>query len=114
DRGAADGAQRSRGAAAARPLATAGRRGHRRGRRGVPGLAAQCAMAKGSLMTRLSGADLTLAYDQRVVATGLTLEIPDGSFTVIVGPNACGKSTLLRALCGLLPPKAGWVVLDGA
>jgi iron complex transport system ATP-binding protein len=65
-------------------------------------------------MTRLSGADLTLAYDQRVVASDLSVAIPDGSFTVIVGPNACGKSTLLRALSGLLTPKAGAVVLDGA
>lgn len=65
-------------------------------------------------MTRLSGADMTLGYDQRVVASGLSVEIPDGSFTVIVGPNACGKSTLLRALSGLLTPKAGAVVLDGA
>jgi ABC-type cobalamin/Fe3+-siderophores transport system ATPase subunit len=71
-------------------------------------------MAEGNHMTRLSGADLTLAYDKRVVATGLNVEIPDGSFTVIVGPNACGKSTLLRALSGLLTPKQGTVVLDGA
>lgn len=63
---------------------------------------------------RLSGADLTLAYDQRVVVSDLSVQIPDGSFTVIVGPNACGKSTLLRALAGLLTPKSGAVVLDGA
>ncbi|MFI0350758.1 ABC transporter ATP-binding protein [Actinomadura sp. 9N407] len=63
-------------------------------------------------MTRLRAADLTLAYDQRVVAEGLGVEIPDGSFTVIVGPNACGKSTLLRALARLLKPKAGTVFLD--
>ncbi|MCA2215918.1 ABC transporter ATP-binding protein [Jidongwangia harbinensis] len=65
-------------------------------------------------MTRLAGTDLTLAYDRRVVATGLGVRIPDGSFTVIIGPNACGKSTLLRALSGLLAPRAGAVVLDGA
>jgi iron complex transport system ATP-binding protein len=40
--------------------------------------------------------------------------IPDGSFAVIVGPNACGKSTLLKALARLLKPKAGTVFLDGA
>ncbi len=39
--------------------------------------------------------------------------MPDGSFTVIIGPNACGKSTALRALARLLPPKSGRVVLDG-
>jgi len=65
-------------------------------------------------MTRLSGSSLTLAYDQRVIASGLDVVIPDGGFTVIVGPNACGKSTLLRALSNLLTPKAGTVVLDGA
>ncbi|MFS9599327.1 ATP-binding cassette domain-containing protein, partial [Klebsiella variicola] len=37
----------------------------------------------------------------------------EGSFTVIIGPNACGKSTLLRALSRLLAPSAGRVVLDG-
>jgi iron complex transport system ATP-binding protein len=65
------------------------------------------------IMTRLSAEDLTLGYDQRVVATGLDVTIPDGSFTVIVGPNACGKSTLLKALGRLLKPKAGTVYLDG-
>jgi iron complex transport system ATP-binding protein len=40
--------------------------------------------------------------------------IPDESFTVVVGPNACGKSTLLRGLSRLLKPSAGQVVLDGA
>lgn len=64
-------------------------------------------------MTRLSAHELTLAYDRRVVASGLDIEIPDGEFTVIVGPNACGKSTLLRALVRLLRPKAGAVHLDG-
>ncbi|NED51411.1 ABC transporter ATP-binding protein, partial [Micromonospora aurantiaca] len=63
--------------------------------------------------TRLRAEDLTLAYEKRVVAEGLGVEIPDGSFTVIVGPNACGKSTLLRALARLLRPREGTVYLDG-
>ncbi|MGA5302422.1 ABC transporter ATP-binding protein [Nucisporomicrobium flavum] len=65
------------------------------------------------MTSRLSGSELTLAYDKRVVAAGLDVTVPDGSFTVIVGPNACGKSTLLRALAGLLAPRQGSVVLDG-
>jgi iron complex transport system ATP-binding protein len=56
---------------------------------------------------------LTLNYDQRVVASDLGVQIPDGSFTVIVGPNACGKSTLLKALARLLKPRHGSVHLDG-
>lgn len=49
-------------------------------------------------MSRLTAENVTLAYDQRVIAENLSVAIPDRSFTVIVGPNACGKSTLLRAL----------------
>jgi iron complex transport system ATP-binding protein len=62
---------------------------------------------------RLHGDGLTLGYDERQVAQDLSVAIPDGSFTVVVGPNACGKSTLLRALARMLKPSAGQVVLDG-
>ncbi|MFH8491795.1 ABC transporter ATP-binding protein [Streptomyces longisporoflavus] len=64
-------------------------------------------------MNRLVADDVTLGYDQRVIAEKLSVEIPDNSFTVIVGPNACGKSTLLRALSRMLKPSAGRVLLDG-
>ena len=64
--------------------------------------------------SRLTAQDLTLAYEDRIVVDGLDLEIPDGQVTVIVGPNACGKSTLLRALGRLLRPRRGVVLLDGA
>jgi iron complex transport system ATP-binding protein len=63
---------------------------------------------------RLRGEALTLGYDERVVAADLDVAIPDRSFTVIVGPNACGKSTLLRALARTLKPRTGTVFLDGA
>ncbi len=62
---------------------------------------------------RLRGQDLTLAYDERTITRDLSLEVPDGSFTVVVGPNACGKSTLLRALARMLKPTSGHVLLDG-
>ncbi|MFF7452851.1 ABC transporter ATP-binding protein [Kitasatospora sp. NPDC008115] len=62
---------------------------------------------------RLEARDLTLAYEARTVAEQLSLRVPDGKVTVIVGPNACGKSTLLRALGRLLKPTRGAVLLDG-
>lgn len=65
-------------------------------------------------MSRLTAHELTLAYDDRTVVHDLELAIPDGRVTVIVGPNACGKSTTLRALGRLLKPKSGSVLLDGA
>ena len=64
--------------------------------------------------SRLRGHDLTLAYGDTRVAEHLSVDIPDGAFTVIVGPNACGKSTLLKALARLRTPQAGQVYLDGA
>ncbi|EHY89918.1 ABC transporter ATP-binding protein [Saccharomonospora azurea] len=63
--------------------------------------------------SRLRAENLTLAYDDAVVARDLGVSVPDGSFTVIVGPNACGKSTLLKALARMLKPDAGAVYLDG-
>ncbi|NKQ54159.1 ABC transporter ATP-binding protein [Amycolatopsis sp. K13G38] len=71
------------------------------------------ALAETTTATRLHGKELTLAYDGRTVAEDLAVAIPDRSFTVIVGPNACGKTTLLRALARLLKPRKGMVYLDG-
>ncbi|MGU3575484.1 ABC transporter ATP-binding protein [Brucellaceae bacterium C25G] len=62
---------------------------------------------------RLHAANVTLRYDERTISQNMSVSIPDGAFTVIVGPNACGKSTLLRALSRLLTPSAGRVILDG-
>ena len=64
-------------------------------------------------MAVLTARDLTLKYDQRCVVEGLSAEIPEGRVTMIVGANACGKSTLLRGLSRLLKPAAGAVTLDG-
>jgi iron complex transport system ATP-binding protein len=62
---------------------------------------------------RLAARGAHLAYDRRTVSRSIDAEVRDGSFTVIVGPNACGKSTLLRAFSRLLAPRAGAVLLDG-
>ena len=63
--------------------------------------------------SNLRAVDLSLAYEHRLIVEDLSLNVPDGRFTVIVGANACGKSTLLRGLARLLKPKAGNVLLDG-
>ncbi|MGP4111127.1 ABC transporter ATP-binding protein [Streptomyces sp. 4N509B] len=65
------------------------------------------------MTARLTARDLTLTYGERTVATGLTLDVPDGAFTAVVGANASGKSTLLRAFVRLLRPAAGTVAFDG-
>lgn len=64
---------------------------------------------------RLYAESLDLAYDKgRLVAEDLSISVPDGKITALLGPNACGKSTLLRALARLLKPVSGSVYLDGA
>ncbi|TNM34354.1 ABC transporter ATP-binding protein [Streptomyces sedi] len=61
----------------------------------------------------LSTERLVLAYDGREVVRELSFEVPPGRFTAVVGPNACGKSTLLRGMARLLAPASGAVLLDG-
>ncbi|WFS25366.1 ABC transporter ATP-binding protein [Rhizobium rhododendri] len=63
---------------------------------------------------RLRAEAVTLRYRELTVARELSVTIPDNAFTVIFGPNACGKSTLLRALSRLLRPTQGEIILDGA
>ncbi|SDS95771.1 iron complex transport system ATP-binding protein [Nocardioides scoriae] len=63
--------------------------------------------------SRLRTEDVTLGYGDRPVVSGLTTAVPDGRVTVIVGANACGKSTLLRGMARLLRPSSGAVLLDG-
>lgn len=66
-----------------------------------------------SAPTRLYAEGVSLGYDDRTVVDDLTVAIPDGKVTVIVGGNGCGKSTLLRGMARLLHPRGGAVLLDG-
>ena len=61
----------------------------------------------------LTAEQLSGGYDRTVVLNDVSVRIPAGSFTAIIGPNACGKSTLLRMLARLLKPSSGAVRLDG-
>lgn len=66
-----------------------------------------------SAQHKLSATGMHLAYGQREVVRDLDLTVPPGKLTVIVGANACGKSTVLRGLARLLAPTHGTVLLDG-
>ena len=61
----------------------------------------------------LDAEHLTLGYGELTVVDDLSLVVPPGRITAIVGANACGKSTLLRSMSRLLRPRSGQVVLDG-
>ena len=51
--------------------------------------------------------------DEAPAVDGITLDIADGEFLVLVGPSGCGKSTTLRMLAGLEPVDGGRVLVDG-
>ena len=53
------------------------------------------------------------SYGSLEVLHGVSVEIGDGEFVVLVGPSGCGKSTLLRMLAGLEEITAGEVAIDG-
>ncbi|MGY0019990.1 ABC transporter ATP-binding protein [Streptomyces sp. cg35] len=61
----------------------------------------------------LQARGLELGYGERRIVSALDVDVPPGRITVVVGPNACGKSTLLRSMARLLTPTAGTVLLDG-
>ncbi|MCU1572899.1 MAG: hypothetical protein JWO93_981 [Micrococcaceae bacterium] len=62
---------------------------------------------------RLAATGVSLGYGDRRIVHNLSTSLPAGRVTMIVGANACGKSTLLRGLARLLKPEAGTVMLDG-
>jgi branched-chain amino acid transport system ATP-binding protein len=49
-----------------------------------------------------------------LVLRGLTVRVPAGTIVCLVGPNGAGKSTVLKVASGLLSPRAGRVLVDGA
>ncbi|MFT4235141.1 MAG: ABC transporter ATP-binding protein [Microbacterium sp.] len=62
---------------------------------------------------QLSTEALVSGYGGKTIVDGVDLTIPPGRISVIVGANACGKSTLLKTLSRLISPTQGAVVLDG-
>ena len=57
--------------------------------------------------------NITVGYGKKTVLHDLSLALNRGELLAVVGPNACGKSTLVRTVAGLLSPVAGKVTLEG-
>ena len=53
---------------------------------------------------------ITVGYDENIILTDVSLTIHDSDFIGVIGPNGGGKTTLLKAILGLLTPQSGEVV----
>lgn len=64
-------------------------------------------------MNSITTENLDIAYDEELIVKALDMSIPKGKITSIIGPNGCGKSTVLKAVGRILKPKNGFVYLSG-
>lgn len=64
-------------------------------------------------MNSITTEQLDIAYDDTLIVKELNMQIPHGKVTSIIGPNGCGKSTVLKAVGRILKPRCGMVYLDG-
>lgn len=55
---------------------------------------------------------ISSGYDDKIIVNDISLTIPENKISVIIGGNACGKSTLLKTLCRLIKPMKGEVLLN--
>ncbi|ROR95558.1 iron complex transport system ATP-binding protein [Salana multivorans] len=79
-----------------------------------PGTPTAAGTAWHGAASRLRAERLRVGYGQSDdILHDVDVAVPEGELTVIVGPNACGKSTLLKALARMLAARQGQVLLDG-
>lgn len=61
----------------------------------------------------LSIRDLHVSYGPIEVIHGISLEVKEGECVALIGANGAGKSSTLKAICGLVPAKSGAIIFDG-
>ncbi|MBQ4253976.1 MAG: ABC transporter ATP-binding protein [Erysipelotrichaceae bacterium] len=64
-------------------------------------------------MNKVELENITVRYGDHTVLDNFSLTIPEGKIIGIVGPSACGKTTVVRAICGFVNPQTGTVKVNG-
>lgn len=65
------------------------------------------------IMDKIKVESLAVAYEDKIIIESLDLELPKGKVSIIIGPNGCGKSTVLKTIGRLLKPQAGAIYIEG-
>ena len=63
-------------------------------------------------MEAISVKNLSVAYENNTIIEDLSLSIPKGKISIIIGANGCGKSTFLKTLARINKPKAGEIFIN--
>lgn len=63
------------------------------------------------LASAVSLENVTVAYGSRIVLHDISIDVPVGEITAVVGPNNCGKTTLIKTILGIVKPVAGNVYI---
>ncbi len=64
-------------------------------------------------MNSIKVENLSIAYDESIIVENLNVSIPKGKITTIIGPNGCGKSTILKTIGRIMKPKNGMIYING-
>ena len=64
-------------------------------------------------MIKIEMQNVCLGYSRKVVLKGLTFQVRPGEMMGLIGPNGCGKSTVIKALSHIISPYSGKILLDG-
>ncbi len=72
------------------------------------------ASGAGAPVPRLAARDMWFSHGERAVLSGMSVRVEPGEVVGVLGPNGCGKTTLIRLITGSLRPDAGRIEVDGA
>src|SRR5699024_11118107 len=64
-------------------------------------------------MVCVNADNIEIGYGEQPIIEDLSVDIPQNQITTIIGPNGCGKATLLKALTRIIPHQSGSVLVDG-
>ena len=63
-------------------------------------------------MEAISVKNLSVAYEKNIIINNMSLSIPKGEISIIIGSNGCGKSTLLKSIARVIKPKSGEIYIN--